>query len=144
MKKSLDFLDNIIEMEERKDLTHKRDAAKIHDLSNVVGESQILFHLKELKKLIIEESTIVKNGLFQGNGFVSPPMPDWAEKLPTTLDIGKRVEVVKGSWTGWKGTVRNHYICGDDCSGTWGQAKYEIEKDNGERFSYIVRDCRML
>lgn len=77
------------------------------------------------------------------NFSISPGIPKWAPPLPAKLDIGKRVRVIKGSWTGWEGVVKTHYICADDCSGMFGQHKYGIEKENGERFSSLVSDCEL-
>lgn len=55
MRKSLDLLNQMIELEEKKNLVAKREAAKKNDLANSIGEPQILFHLKTLRDLIGQE-----------------------------------------------------------------------------------------
>lgn len=55
MKKSLDLLRQMIDLEERKNLLAKREAAKKNDFANSTGETQILFHLKTLRDLIEQE-----------------------------------------------------------------------------------------
>ncbi len=76
--------------------------------------------------------------------FMSPSIPSFAKPLPETLDTGKKAKVINGSWMGWEGIITNHYICGDDCSGYYGQHKYQIKKSNGETFSILVADCELI
>ena len=62
MKKSLDLLDQIIEIAERRDLENKKQMIREHKSSKAVGESWDLHHLKLLKELIILEDANVKSG----------------------------------------------------------------------------------
>lgn len=57
MKKSLKMLDQIIEKAQFDDLQYKKQMIEKHEASKSVGESWMVFHLNELKKLIKEEST---------------------------------------------------------------------------------------
>jgi hypothetical protein len=73
------------------------------------------------------------------------PLKYSKEKLPEQLDIGKRAQVKAGhSWVGWQGTIKDHYICGDHCAGSFGKAKYRIKQDHGEQFSIEVSDCELV
>jgi len=56
MKKSLALIDDLIAIEEQRDRAHKITALKTGKGNQSLGESQMLFHLKELKKLVEEES----------------------------------------------------------------------------------------
>ena len=51
------MLDQIIEKAQFDDLQYKKQMIKQHEASKSVGESWMVFHLNELKKLIKEEST---------------------------------------------------------------------------------------
>ena len=52
--KVLDLLDQILEKAEEEDRLHKIRAHQNHNSAQAIGESWIVFHLKELKKLIQE------------------------------------------------------------------------------------------
>lgn len=56
MKESLKMLDQIIEKARFDDLQYKKQMIQKHEASKSVGESWMVFHLLELKKLIQEES----------------------------------------------------------------------------------------
>lgn len=55
MKKSLQMLDQIIEKAKFDDIEYKKIMIENHKASNTVGDSWMVFHLTELKKLIKEE-----------------------------------------------------------------------------------------
>ena len=55
MNKSLEFLAQIIEIEEKKDKQFKVQSIKSNDLKNAVGESYLIFQLKTLRDLINKE-----------------------------------------------------------------------------------------
>lgn len=78
----------------------------------------------------------------------SPGIPHWAEKLPEPLHVGRRVKVVKGGWQceGKTGTVTDHFIHGDDCSGHYGKACYTVQLDEDGDGGYTVysSDCILL
>jgi hypothetical protein len=56
MNKSIKFLDQIIEKAKLEDLEHKKLMLRKHRSSQAAGDSWMLFHLKELKELILKES----------------------------------------------------------------------------------------
>ena len=53
-KRIIRLLDQIIEKAKEEDEEHKRRAISMHRASQSVGESWVLFHLKELRSLISE------------------------------------------------------------------------------------------
>ena len=91
------------------------------------------------------KNPISKNYSFTNDKWKSPGLPDWADKLPEKLDIGKHVKVVKGhSWIGKSGIVKTHFINGDDC-GDWGKAYYNfIADDNKEQYSVRTENCEFI
>ncbi len=72
------------------------------------------------------------------------------ETLPAKLDVGRRIRVkghngVAHTWEGRTGVIRDHYIDADDCSGTWGKAKYAISNDvPNHNFSISVLDVEFI
>ena len=82
---------------------------------------------------------------WMGTGWKSLGLPDWADKLPEKLDIGKRIKVVKGhSWVGKSGIVKTHFINGDDC-GDWGKSYYNfIADDNKEQYAIRTENCEFI
>ena len=56
MKESLKMLDQIIEKARFDDLQYKKQMIQQHEASKSIGESWMVLHLLELKKLIQEES----------------------------------------------------------------------------------------
>ena len=56
MNKSIKLLDQIIEKANIEDAEHKKLMLRKHRASLAVGESWMIFHLKLLKELILEES----------------------------------------------------------------------------------------
>ena len=56
MKKSINLLNQIIEKAEAEDLDYKRKMIENHKASKSVGESWMLFHLKQLREVIEGES----------------------------------------------------------------------------------------
>lgn len=79
--------------------------------------------------------------------FCHPVHPN-PEKLPTPLHIGRKVSFRdrRGDGKSFKtGVIMQHYIDGDHCSGSFGEAKYAIKcDDDGEFFSTPVRYCKLL
>ncbi len=68
------------------------------------------------------------------------------EKLPEVLDVGKRVRF-RWDIVHYTGTITSHYIDGDDCSGSFGQAKYGIKPDSESGLtgcSVPVKYCELL
>ena len=55
MKDSLKLLNQIIEKAEIEDLEYKREMLEKHKASKSIGESWMLFHLKQLKELVEKE-----------------------------------------------------------------------------------------
>ena len=55
MKDSLKLLNQIIEKAEIEDLEYKRKMIEKHKASKSIGESWMLFHLKQLKELVERE-----------------------------------------------------------------------------------------
>jgi hypothetical protein len=77
-------------------------------------------------------------------GFISPGLPDWSDKLPDKLDIGRKIEVIKDSWNGKSGIITNHYINGDNC-GDWGKAYYQFHAyGNSGIYSVRVENCKFI
>lgn len=101
---------------------------------NLSDEDFIKANLLLAKESLPPLSELTFQSIF--GDFRSPGIPAYAKPLPTTLHIGKRVRVKEGSWKDWEGVVKDHFICGDDCSGFYGMHKYEVLKDDGTRFSY--------
>jgi hypothetical protein len=56
MKKSIEMLDQIIEKARFDDLQYRKQMIKQHEASKSVGESWMIFHLLELRKLITKEN----------------------------------------------------------------------------------------
>jgi hypothetical protein len=56
MKKSLEFIDELIKLEEQRDIEYRKQQIALNKASNALGKSIFLFYLEELKKLVIEES----------------------------------------------------------------------------------------
>lgn len=79
MKKSIALIDDLIAIETERDRAHKAAAIKAGKGRQALGESQMLFHLKELRKLVEEESkpTLVSftlpTGVANLNGDVFSP-----------------------------------------------------------------------
>ena len=65
MNKSLQLLEQIIELAKAKDESWKQIHRQLHQASQSIGEDTIVFHLQQLKELIQEESQT-------GNAFVPP------------------------------------------------------------------------
>jgi hypothetical protein len=55
MKKSLALIDDLISLEAERDRQHKAWAVANNKSKQALGESQMLFHLKELKELVKHE-----------------------------------------------------------------------------------------
>ena len=55
MKRSINLLNQIIEKAEAEDLEYKQKMIKNHKASKSIGESWMIFHLKQLKEVIEKE-----------------------------------------------------------------------------------------
>ena len=75
---------------------------------------------------------------------ISLGIPSWAKPLPNPLHIGKRVKIIDGGWkVGEEGVVETHYISADDC-GPWGEHRYGLIEDNGNRWSIDPKYCQII
>ena len=81
------------------------------------------------------------------DGYSLNPVHPNPEKLPEILDVGKRATFTWGSER-YTGTITQHLIDGDDCSGTFGEAKYCIERDNAPKghstYWVAVKYCELI
>ncbi len=57
MKKSLQLLDEIIEIEKELDKNYRAMAHSLHKSGKTLGESMMAFHLRALRELMILESS---------------------------------------------------------------------------------------
>jgi hypothetical protein len=67
MKKSLALIDDLIALETEREKKHKAWCYKNHKATHATGESEILFHLKQLKDLVAAEHETTINA-FTGKG----------------------------------------------------------------------------
>ena len=148
--KALQLLDQIIEMSKAQDKELDECNLKLHRASRTIGQSAALFHLFKLKELLNESPTIPNSVTFSDKtfqvslGFVSPGLPSWADKLPETLDIGKKMRVCKTghTWVNREGEVIQHYINWDDC-GDWGKAYYLLKDESASLFPVRSEYCEL-
>lgn len=106
----------------------------------------------EMKYIFEEECFEEKNqkNIVNLSGFRSPGFQDWMEKLPTQLDIGKKVKILKGPRAGEIGIVTNHWQNLDDCSGGYGNHLYQLEGDEKKYGvqnnikGINVKDCEII
>lgn len=65
------------------------------------------------------------------------------ETLSTPLHTGRRARVARGRWSykGKEGLITRHFICTDDCAGTFRKAVYDIE---GVASKVEAADCDLI
>lgn len=72
----------------------------------------------------------------------------WVKPLPNPLHIGRKIKVIKGQWAGKIGTVIEHWINADDCSGGYGNHLYQLDTHNygcqNNSFGINSKDCEFL
>lgn len=58
--------------------------------------------------------------------------------------IGKKIKVIKGPLKGKTGTVTEHWIDCDDCSGRYGQELYALDNEHhyNNSMGILVTDCK--
>lgn len=158
MNQALDLLDQIIVVAQAqaKDLDDYN--LMRHKALKTVGKNALVHNLEMLRELLDKEqetkpsTTITLAGkdyvlALGDNQFRSPGLPEWADKLPKVLDIGKRAKITggyagKGSWIGREGVITQHYVNGDDC-GDWGKLYYGMIDDNGVYFYARCEYCTL-